>query len=334
MSVIITSYNEDEYLPEAIESCLSQSLKNIEIIIGDDGSDDNSSQIIGDYCNRYPEVIRTFTMERPEDEASIIPSLRHSAVIKRGLETAKGKYIAILDGDDWFCDDEKFSEAVKFLEDHDDHCAYVSGFKRVYQDGTEKFTYPPYYYCPAWLFWSGYYVHFSSFVFRKIIFDDGYFLNRFYADNGTVFALACAGKWKCTDKITFAYRQRSGSIVYTVPKMEYQVLHLAFLQDCLCSGRIKLSTYSRFYGSLKHVYEHRSEFDRDKCRKYLVSCEKYDNNVVAAFWNYNTDSKSRRYIHVLMLKCRLANLFLKYAGKFYRLPFRIIRKCRKILSRS
>ena len=334
MSVIITSYNEAEYLPEAIESCLSQSFCDFEIIIGDDGSNDNSPELIKQYCEKYPGKIRTFTMERPKDKKCIIPTLRVSDVIKRGLETARGKYAVILNGDDYFCDDEKFSDAVKFLEANPKYNAYVSAFKWLYQDGSEKFTYPPDYFCPTNLFWAAHYIHFSCFVFRTSIFEQGYFLERFYADNGTVFALACAGKWKFSDKVTFTYRQRDGSIVYTVPKMEYQVLHIAFLQDLLCSGRMKWETYCKFYGAFRFVYEHRQELDPDKYEKYFVNCEKYGNNVLLALSKCDNDPESRRYISRVMMMCKIASRYFRYTGKFYRIPRKLRKIFRKLLPRS
>ena len=59
-------------------------------------------------------------MERPEDDRDIIPSLRVSNVIKTALTKARGKFISLLSGDDYFCDDNKFSDAVNFLNSHDE----------------------------------------------------------------------------------------------------------------------------------------------------------------------------------------------------------------------
>ena len=83
LSIVIVSYNEKEYLPEAIESCLNQDCDfPFEIIIGDDGSDDGSIELIKQYQSCYPDKIRYFVMDRPESK-DIIPALRVSNVIKR-----------------------------------------------------------------------------------------------------------------------------------------------------------------------------------------------------------------------------------------------------------
>ena len=55
ISIILVSYNEKQYLIDALESCIKQNIEcNYEIIIGDDGSDDGSIDIIKEYKSRYP----------------------------------------------------------------------------------------------------------------------------------------------------------------------------------------------------------------------------------------------------------------------------------------
>ena len=333
MSVIITSYNEIEYLPQAIESVLSQTFQDFEIIIGDDGSDDGSIELIKNYCEKYPGKIKYFVMDRFEDEKDIIPVLRHSKVFKTAFQKARGKYFACLDGDDYFCDDEKFSDAINFLEAHENYSGYMSGYKWAYPDGTEKIYRSEYCY-PRSIFWSGMYIHVSSCVFRRDVCDKGYILNRSCSDTAITFAVLSAGKIHFTNKITFAYRQREGSMSHKPNQLELNMLELMLFQECLCSGRMKWSSCSRYYPPLRFVCTNRRELQNASYAKYFKSCEQYDNNVLGAILNYDTNTKSRKYIDGLLLKCKLAKFFFKYAGKFYRLPFRIIRKCKKILSRS
>lgn len=86
ISVIIPTYNSDKYICEAIESVLSQSYLNYEIIVVDDGSYDDTKSIIRD---RYPLVRYYFT-----DNKGV------SSARNYGISMARGEYIAFLDSDD------------------------------------------------------------------------------------------------------------------------------------------------------------------------------------------------------------------------------------------
>lgn len=94
-SVIMTIYNIENYLREAIESVINQSLnfeENIEIILVNDGSPDNSHIICEEYAKKFPENIVYI-----EKENGGVSSARNA-----GLDVARGKIINFLDSDDYF----------------------------------------------------------------------------------------------------------------------------------------------------------------------------------------------------------------------------------------
>lgn len=159
---MIVSYNEGRYISQAIESCLSQvGIDDYEIIIGDDGSSDNSLEIIKEYQNKYPDKIKYFVMNRDET-GGVIGSIRASNVIKAGLAIAKGKYINVISADDFFCDKNKFLKSIDFLEKDkaNTYAAVVSQYKKVWDNGDEEsvLNFP----MPFKLFWSGGYIHISE----------------------------------------------------------------------------------------------------------------------------------------------------------------------------
>lgn len=88
ISIIIPTYNSSQYIKEAIDSALSQSYKNIEIIIVDDGSTDNTEDVIKSY-NGIEKII--YIKKRNGGPAS---------ARNLGITQAKGNYIAFLDADD------------------------------------------------------------------------------------------------------------------------------------------------------------------------------------------------------------------------------------------
>jgi len=91
VSIIIPTYNYGSYLSTAIQSCLNQTYKPIEVIIVDDGSTDNTKDIVKEFTD---SVIYFF-----QNNSGV------SAARNKGLELAKGNYLAFLDSDDYLTKD-------------------------------------------------------------------------------------------------------------------------------------------------------------------------------------------------------------------------------------
>lgn len=125
VSVVMSVYNGQTYLREAIDSVLNQTFSDFEFIIINDGSSDNSLSIIQSYTDKRIVVINN------EGNKGLIYSLN------KGLEIAKGKYIARMDADD-ICMPERFDLQVKQFENHPN--AVISG-SDYYLLGGEKNTY-------------------------------------------------------------------------------------------------------------------------------------------------------------------------------------------------
>lgn len=90
VSVIVPVYNAEPYLRECLETVLNQTLKNIEVIIIDDGSTDGSSAI----CQEYLKKDNRIVYYKKENEGL-------AAARQDGIERAKGEYIGFVDSDDW-----------------------------------------------------------------------------------------------------------------------------------------------------------------------------------------------------------------------------------------
>ena len=60
VSVIVPVYNVEEYLEKCLDSLVNQTLKDIEIIVVNDGSPDNSQDIIDEYVEKYPKKVKSF----------------------------------------------------------------------------------------------------------------------------------------------------------------------------------------------------------------------------------------------------------------------------------
>ena len=98
-SVIITNYNKSNFLIHAVKSCIEQNYKKKEIIFFDDKSTDNSLIKIRELNKVTKQKIKIIT--NPNKKKNF-PTLNHIEAIKKGLKKTKGKYVFLLDSDDYF----------------------------------------------------------------------------------------------------------------------------------------------------------------------------------------------------------------------------------------
>lgn len=110
VSVILTSYNHEKYIAEAIESVLNQTFSDFELLIADDGSSDNSREVIKKFSDTR---IKIFLHENNRGPRIILQEL---------LNVAQGKYIAIHHSDDtWIAD--KLEKQINFLDANKNYAA-------------------------------------------------------------------------------------------------------------------------------------------------------------------------------------------------------------------
>jgi glycosyltransferase involved in cell wall biosynthesis len=110
VSVHMITYNHEKFIAQAIESVLMQETDfPVELIIGEDCSTDNTRQIVKNYAEKYPNVIRALLPKRN------LGMQRNSIAV---FAACRGQYIACLEGDDFWTDKLKLKIQVsKFLED-------------------------------------------------------------------------------------------------------------------------------------------------------------------------------------------------------------------------
>ncbi len=121
VSIIMATYNRASLISQAIESVIDQSLLDWELIIADDGSTDNTA-----------EVLRAWEAKEPRIHYLQLPHAGRIAIVSNAaLEAVRGKYIAVLDDDDRWIDPEKLNKQIAFLDEHPDYVACAGGFTIV-----------------------------------------------------------------------------------------------------------------------------------------------------------------------------------------------------------
>src|SRR5437868_1761177 len=109
-SVLMVTFNHERYIGQAIESVMAQDAPfPIELIVAEDHSTDSTRDVIGSYAARYPGRIVPLFRER---------NFGTSRNFAGALRACRGRYVALLDGDDYWLSPGKLRRQVEYLDSH------------------------------------------------------------------------------------------------------------------------------------------------------------------------------------------------------------------------
>jgi glycosyltransferase involved in cell wall biosynthesis len=209
VSVVVLAYNQEKYIERAIRSILSQKVNfKYEIIIGEDCSTDNTRKICLALKDEFPNII------------NVICNSSNLGLLKNYISTiscAKGKYIAICAGDDYWIDENKLQTQVSFLDKNSSFSmVFTNAYlefeneinKREVFSNIEEREYKGDEIILKWT------VPASSVVFRNNLIDFSFLLRReYYAEDLiTYLKLNEVGKLMGMSKFSIVYQQHSDSI--------------------------------------------------------------------------------------------------------------------------
>src|SRR5919112_745395 len=127
VSVCLLTYNHERYVAQAIESVLAQQGVEFELVISEDHSTEGTRAIVDDYAARHPDRIR------------VLPSPANVGMTRafaRGIEAARGTYVALLDGDDYWTSPHKLRIQAEYLDAHPECAICFHNVTVVYEDGS------------------------------------------------------------------------------------------------------------------------------------------------------------------------------------------------------
>lgn len=115
VSVFCLTYNQEKYIESALNSFLSQLVDfNVEIVVHDDASTDNTQNILKEYSKKYPSVVKVF-FEKENQYSKVGDTIEIERI---HIKNASGKYIASCEGDDYWIDPYKLLLQVNALENN------------------------------------------------------------------------------------------------------------------------------------------------------------------------------------------------------------------------
>ena len=141
VSVVVATYRHARFIAQCLDGIVNQVTKfPIEVIVGEDGSDDGTTELCIQYAEKYPNLIRLFIRDRSlsqyrSAEGNVI---RFNGVWNR--MSARGKYIAMCEGDDYWIDPLKLQKQVDFLEANPEYGMCYTNFN-IYRQDSGKMEY-------------------------------------------------------------------------------------------------------------------------------------------------------------------------------------------------
>src|SRR5437016_193335 len=130
VSVMMISYNHEQFIGQAIDSALSQRTEfPFEIVIGDDCSQDRTPEIIQEYVRRHPDRVRC--LRRPAN----VGMLRNFTDV---FQACSGRYIAVLEGDDYWTDPNKLQIQAEAMDRHPDWALSCHRVRFIHDHGRSE----------------------------------------------------------------------------------------------------------------------------------------------------------------------------------------------------
>jgi len=130
LSVLLITYNHENFIAQAINSVLMQRINfNYEIVVGEDCSTDGTREIVSNFQKTYPDKIRLVLSEKNSSE---------SANIARTIQKCRGQYVALLDGDDFWTSPHKLQKEADFLDSHPGCALCFHNVTIFHEDGSRE----------------------------------------------------------------------------------------------------------------------------------------------------------------------------------------------------
>ncbi|OBJ59294.1 glycosyltransferase [Mycobacterium asiaticum] len=135
VSVVSITYNQEAYIRDALDGFVAQKTDfPVEVVIADDASTDTTPAIVREYAERYPVLFRPILRSE---------NIGVYANFVQTLAAARGQYVALCEGDDFWTDPLKLAKQVEFMDQHPETTVCFHPVRVVHTDGTPDSVFPP-----------------------------------------------------------------------------------------------------------------------------------------------------------------------------------------------
>ena len=331
VSIIIPVYNVEQYLRQCLDSAISQTFKDIEIIIINDCSPDNSLQIIKEY--------------QQKDDRIVLVDLKQNVGLgfarNEGMKLAKGKYITFIDSDDWVTKD--YVEVLYNTIEKYDYDVISPNFYE-YDNVTQKILkskHPKKFYninistidikqkllCNE-------HIHYARKIYRLQFLKENNILFKINKLEDTPFTWECilkTNKFMFIDNKIYYYRiNREGSIIADKNSATLTNMNMCrVLKQLICEN----DNYKKYFDAVLNLFimnrfVYSSWEDPNSFKKLYPEFKKqYFNNSKIEFYHLNTiRSFIKAKIFCYILKFNINIIFVSYCYTFFRKTKEILKR--------
>lgn len=298
VSVVMITYNHENYIKQAIEGVLMQQCNfNVELIIADDNSPDNTETIIRGIKSEHANGI-CIKYTKHQRNKGVMPNFIW------GLQQCYGKYIALCEGDDYWTDPLKLQKQVDFLEANEEYSLCFTAKSNVDSEGV--FINEARYGHKTWgaedVLNGGFIAPTQTIVSKNLSHEFIEFCNklpnRTGGDRLYTYFYALKGKLKYIDDNTASYRIHNGGVWSGLDKKQQLVAHI--------------TQHSNFLEVVKKDNLHFKQLKRGMFRLVLK-------NLYFSF--FTEPVKTMNYLFFLLKKHKISPIVFLLAGKDFSLYY-------------
>ena len=303
LSVIVPCYNVSNYVSKSISSLCEQTLKEIEVIAINDGSTDNTLEVLNSLAKKYPNLK---VIDKKNEGVSVARN--------KGLDIASGEYIGFLDSDDWVkkdCFMKLYNKAKEGDYDivccdttavYPDHEMVIKSNVKEDNDSVKN------------LMVNGYAVIWNK-IYKKELLDDIRFKKGISFCEDVLFLFMVYSKIKkigVVDEPLHYYLQREGSLTYVYDKKLYQLIDSL---DNVIDFYKKEKKYDEYYEELEYSYVRYLLATFVKRLAKTKNKEEFKKGV--KFVQVKVQEKFPNYKNNKYLRGNKKGLYLKYFNPFF-----------------
>lgn len=299
VSICCITYNHGKYIKDALDGFLMQKTNfKYEIIVHDDASTDDTQDIIREYEKKYPDIIKPIYQVENQYQQGKKTNLI-------AFNHAKGKYIALCEGDDYWSDENKLQLQVDYMENNE-QCAFCFHDALILDMRTQKKIKWPWY-IKKYLHKDGNYnageldligsIPTASYVFRKKYVENlpDWFQKCIVGDITLQLLITHNGYAHCIDKVMSVYRVGTGISA----------------MDSVTKENKNVEKAIQYWKNIEWIYDQFNEFSNYKYDKELKITKKYiEKNILIAKEEFKTIIKEKEYRKLLGTKEKI-KIFIK-----------------------